>query len=116
ARVIKAKDGWLPKQAFFDEYVTFADDHEAPVKTPEQVGRQLPGLVPSVRAVKHRVAGQQVPGWAGIDLRGAPPDPDDRQTALDIRRGIENRGAADPGETGETGYPVSAKQERPGDS
>jgi putative DNA primase/helicase len=105
--VLKDKDGWVPKYDFYNAYAAFADENDAPAKTPEQVGRQLPALVPSARPMRRRIGGQEVRGWAGIDLRVAPvsPDPANRQTALDAT-----------GETGETRSPVSAKHANEGET
>jgi P4 family phage/plasmid primase-like protien len=94
--VVKDKDGWLSKEEFFEAYTTFADDRDVPVKSREQVGRQLPDFAPSVRSMKRRIGGDAVRGWAGILLRASPasPDSDDGRTVLPGTGGTSEAGTS----------------------
>jgi putative DNA primase/helicase len=68
-RVIVDPTGRTPKEEFFEAYAEFCARNQAAPKPPENVGKELPRHVPTIRTVKGRVDGDLVRFWLGICLR-----------------------------------------------
>ena len=98
-----------PKDDFYEAYAEFCARNQASPKSPENVGKELPRHVPTVRTQRPRINGELTRCWHGLCLRpdtgvqppgthGAPGS-GGSQTHLPA--------GTDPGEPGDPGTPTS---------
>ncbi len=68
-RVRTDKDAYVPKDALYEAYVAFCDEHDKAPKTREQLATDLRNLVPTVRSERRRCGGgTREQTWVGIGL------------------------------------------------
>jgi P4 family phage/plasmid primase-like protien len=125
-RVEADLDGWIPKEDFYEAYAEFCSANKGASKSPEDVGKELPMHIPTVRTAKHRIDGRETRGWRGLRLLTSEEETARASAATSAaevaRTGAQRKLDGGVGEavgTGETGgtrdsAPIEAAVARPG--
>ncbi len=97
-----------PKEEFYQAYAEFCAANQASSKSPENVGKELPRHVPTVRTEKPRINGEFVRCWRGLCLRPDTGVQPPVSPASPVSEGSQTHlPGPETGETSETGSRTS---------
>lgn len=89
---------WVEKDALYQAYADFCEEHSLAAKKRETVARDLPSHLPSVRSERKRQGDRRIHAWVGIDLLDVEVMEDGQTTIPE--------GAPGPGGPGGPGSPT----------